>query len=92
MLNLNKDVKYVKTVGPNRVKLLNKLKIYTLKDKGSFTIFINSSSKSLNKWVLYSVLFFIINESIIFLIFVIILSLSSHTIKLIILSSLFVHV
>ena len=32
MVDLNKDVKYVKTVGPNRVKLLNKLKIYTLKD------------------------------------------------------------
>ncbi len=32
MLDINKDVKYVKTVGPNRVKLLNKLKIYTLKD------------------------------------------------------------
>ncbi len=32
MLDLNKDVKYVKTVGPNRVKLLNKLNIYTLKD------------------------------------------------------------
>ena len=32
MLDLNKDVKYVKTVGPNRVQLLNKLKIYTLKD------------------------------------------------------------
>ena len=32
MLDLNKDVKYVKTVGPNRVKLLNKLKIYTLKE------------------------------------------------------------
>ena len=32
MLDLNKDVKYIKTVGPNRVKLLNKLKIYTLKD------------------------------------------------------------
>lgn len=32
MLDPNKDVKYVKTVGPNRVKLLNKLKIYTLKD------------------------------------------------------------
>ena len=31
-MDLNKDVKYVKTVGPNRVKLLNKLKIYTLKD------------------------------------------------------------
>ena len=26
-MDLNKDVKYVKTVGPNRVKLLNKLKI-----------------------------------------------------------------
>ncbi len=32
MLDLNKDVKYVKTVGPNRVKLLNKLNIYTFKD------------------------------------------------------------
>ena len=32
MLDLNKDVKYVKTVGPSRVKLLNKLKINTLKD------------------------------------------------------------
>ena len=32
MLDLKKDVKYVKTVGPNRVKLLNKLNIYTLKD------------------------------------------------------------
>ena len=32
MVDLNKDVEYVKTVGPNRVKLLNKLKIYTLKD------------------------------------------------------------
>ena len=32
MLDLNKDLKYVKTVGPNRVKLLNKLNIYTLKD------------------------------------------------------------
>ena len=31
-MDLNKDVKYVKTVGPNRVKLLNKLKINTLKD------------------------------------------------------------
>ena len=31
-MDLNKDVKYVKGVGPNRVKLLNKLKIYTLKD------------------------------------------------------------
>ena len=32
MLDLNKDVKYVKTVGPSRAKLLKKLKIYTLKD------------------------------------------------------------
>ena len=32
MLDLNKEVQYVKTVGPNRVRLLNKLKIYTLKD------------------------------------------------------------
>ena len=32
MVDLNKDVKYVKAVGPNRVKLLNKLNIYTLKD------------------------------------------------------------
>lgn len=32
MVDLNKDVKYIKTVGPNRVKLLNKLNIYTLKD------------------------------------------------------------
>ena len=32
MVDLNKDVKYVKTVGPNRVKLLNKLNIFTLKD------------------------------------------------------------
>ena len=32
MIDLNKDVKYVKSVGPNRVKLLNKLDIYTLKD------------------------------------------------------------
>ena len=31
-MDLNKDVKYVKMVGPNRVKLLNKLKINTLKD------------------------------------------------------------
>ena len=30
MLDLNKDVKYVKTVGPNRVKLLNKLNIYCI--------------------------------------------------------------
>lgn len=32
MLDLGKDVKYVKGVGPNRVKLLNKLNIFTLKD------------------------------------------------------------
>ncbi len=32
MINLEKDVKYIKGVGPNRVKLLNKLGIYTLKD------------------------------------------------------------
>ena len=31
-MDLNKDVKYVKGVGPNRIQLLNKLKIYTLKD------------------------------------------------------------
>jgi len=32
MVDLNKDVKFVKSVGPNRVKVLNKLKIFTLKD------------------------------------------------------------
>ena len=32
MLDLNKQVQFVKGVGPNRVKLLNKLNIYTLKD------------------------------------------------------------
>ena len=32
MLDLNKEVQFVKGVGPNRVKLLNKLNIYTLKD------------------------------------------------------------
>ena len=32
MIDLNKDVKYVKGVGPNRVQLLNKLNINTLKD------------------------------------------------------------
>ena len=31
-MDLNKDVKYIKGVGPNRVVLLNKLGIYTLKD------------------------------------------------------------
>lgn len=32
MLNLNKDVKYIKGVGPNRVVLLNNVGIYTLQD------------------------------------------------------------
>lgn len=32
MVDLNKDVKFVKTVGPAKVKLLNKIKINTLKD------------------------------------------------------------
>lgn len=32
MVDLNQDVKFVKGVGPNRVILLNKLGIYTLKD------------------------------------------------------------
>ena len=32
MIDLEKDVKYIKGVGPNRVKLLNKLGIYALKD------------------------------------------------------------
>ena len=32
MLDLTKDVKYVKGVGPNRVKLLNKIEIYNLGD------------------------------------------------------------
>lgn len=32
MIDLKQDVKYVKGVGPNHVKLLNKLNIYTLKD------------------------------------------------------------
>lgn len=31
-MDLTDDVKFVKGVGPNRVKLLNKLGIYTLKD------------------------------------------------------------
>ena len=31
-MNLNEDVKYIKGVGPNRVKLLNKVGIFTLKD------------------------------------------------------------
>lgn len=32
MLDLKKDVKYIKGVGPNRVKLLNKIGIFTLED------------------------------------------------------------
>ena len=32
MVDLEKDVKYIKGVGPNRVKLLNKLNIFTLYD------------------------------------------------------------
>ena len=32
MIDLEKDVKYIKGVGPNRIKLLNKLGIFTLKD------------------------------------------------------------
>ena len=32
MIDLEKPVQFVKNVGPNRVKLLNKLNIYTLKD------------------------------------------------------------
>ena len=36
MIDLNQDVKFVKGVGPNRVKLLNKLNIYTLKDLVSY--------------------------------------------------------
>lgn len=32
MIDLYKDVKYIKNVGPTRVKLLNKLNIFTLKD------------------------------------------------------------
>ena len=31
-MDLSKDVKFIKGVGPNRVKLLNKIGIYTLKD------------------------------------------------------------
>lgn len=31
-MDLNKDVKFVKGVGPNRVQLLNRVGIYTLKD------------------------------------------------------------
>ena len=32
MVDLNKEIKYVKGVGPNRVQLLNKLGIFTLED------------------------------------------------------------
>ena len=32
MVDLNKEIQYIKGVGPNRVKLLNKLGIYTLGD------------------------------------------------------------
>ena len=32
MIDLKKNVKYVKGVGPNRVQLLNKLGIFTLED------------------------------------------------------------
>ena len=32
MVNLNKEVQYIKTVGPSRAELLNKIGIYTLKD------------------------------------------------------------
>ena len=35
-MDLEKDVKYVKGVGPNRVLLLNKLGIFTLKDLISY--------------------------------------------------------
>ncbi len=31
-MDLNKDVKYIKGVGPNRIQLLNKIGIFTLKD------------------------------------------------------------
>ena len=31
-MELSKDVKYIKGVGPSRVELLNKLGIFTLKD------------------------------------------------------------
>ena len=36
MVDLNKEVQYIKNVGPNRVKLLNKLKINTLQDLISY--------------------------------------------------------
>ena len=36
MIDLKKDVKYIKGVGPNRVKLLNKIGIFTLEDLISY--------------------------------------------------------
>ena len=36
MVDLDKDVKYVKTVGPNRVQLLNKLNILANEDSRKF--------------------------------------------------------
>ena len=36
MVDLEKQVQYVKNVGPNRVKLLNKLNIFTLGDLISY--------------------------------------------------------
>lgn len=36
MIDLNQDVKFVKGVGPNRAKLLNRLNIYTLNDLISY--------------------------------------------------------
>ena len=48
MINLDKEVQYVKNVGPNRVKLLNKLNIFTLKDL--ITYFPrNHEDRSINK-------------------------------------------
>ncbi len=35
-MDLNKDVKYIKGVGPNRVKLLNKIGVFTLEDLISY--------------------------------------------------------
>ena len=36
MVDLLKDAKYIKGVGPNRIKQLNKLGIYTLEDVISY--------------------------------------------------------
>ena len=33
MIELNKDIKYIKGVGPARAELLNKVGIYTLEDE-----------------------------------------------------------